>query len=338
MKKEKITFGAGYRILKFIQGLILGFLSMIPFMDIERLRELFSDDNIHDSFEKRMRGYLNRNATEMIGLVLGMLGFFYIPLITLTTILGKPIYLSLMALSFFFVVTDLYLAFRKNDIEFYSPSKVVKMALLFLIGFSVPFLLRLLPFSSVFDASLTSKDGILWIALLMAVIGFLGEFSGFSAGSVFAMTSSFLSLEGNLFDVVRGKDIKSHLLFLLAFIVFYIAGANIGYTVKAKGGNEKERSMMNLGLMVSSLYLFYANDYSNASFELKFEDEAVTKDMKLVVMLTLLVLGLVIGGVISAHCYRFINRRETKLEKKENPDYLKETLTKDLEVQDRRSL
>ena len=93
--------------------------------------------------------------------------------------------------------------------------------------------------------------------------------------------------------------------------------------------------MANIGLVVASLYFFYIDTYNNASFEMAFENEAVTKDMKLVVTLTLLALGFIISLALSGHCYRFINRRETKEDLKEHPNYLKDTLTHDLEVEDR---
>ncbi len=338
MKKEKITFGAGYRIIEFFHGLVLGFLSMIPFLDTERVRELFRDDDLHDSFSKRMKGYLNRNVTLFLGSIIGMLCFFYIPLMNLTTIMGKPIYLSLMALSFCFVLVDLYLSFRKNELEFYSPLKIVKMIVFFGIGILLPFLIKLIPFASSFDVSLTSSDSLLLLFILMILGGMLNEFAGLSVGTLLIVSSSFFSLSSPLFDVLRGKDFKSYIFFFVVFLVSYVSSSIVGYAFKAKGKNEKERSMMNLGLTVSSLYVFYTNQYKNASFEMVFQNETVTKDMKLVLTLTLLVIGLIVGLVLSSHCYRFINRRETKEDIVEHPNYLKDTLTRDLEIEDRRHL
>lgn len=338
MKKEKITFGAGYRIIEFFHGLVLGFLSMIPFLDTERLRESFKDDDIHDSFSARMKGYLNRNVTLFLGSVIGMLCFFYIPLQNLTTIMGKPVYLSLMALSVGFILVDLYLSFRKNELEFFSPFKLIKMMAFFAVGIVLPFLIRLIPFASSFNASLTSNDSLLLLFVLMTLGGILNEFAGFSIGTMLVITSSFFSLSSPLFDVLRGKDIKSYVFFFIIFLVSYVASSIVGYAFKAQGKNEKERSMLNLGLIVSSLYLFYTNQYKNASFEMVFQNETVTKDMKLVLTLTLLALGLIVGLVLSSHCYRFINRKETKDDIVEHPNYLKDTLTKDLEVEDRRHL
>lgn len=335
MKNENITLGFGYRFTQFIQGLLIGFLSMIPFMDTQRIRELFRDDDDQDPFAVRMKRYFNQNATRMLGTVIGMLCFFYIPLTSLTLVLGKPIYLSLMALAAGFLIADFYLAFRKNEREFLSPSKILKMAVFFLIGLAIPFLIRFVPFQEAFELSLTSNDSILLISFLMILAGFLGEYFHCSVGTLLAISSTFLSLNSSLFSVLRFSDIKSHLVFLLVFCLSYAVSSVLGYAFRAKGKNEKERSMANIGLMAASLYFFYIDTYNNASFEMAFENEAVTKDMKLVVTLTLLALGFIISLALSGHCYRFINRRETKEDLKEHPNYLKDTLTHDLEVEDR---
>lgn len=320
-KTNNITHGLSFRLTKLVQGLLLGFLSLIPFMNSERLKEIFnSDEDKFLPYGKRINNYFIQNITTIIGVLIGILCFFYIPVSSLLEMMGKPIYLFLMSLSLGFVITDIYLIFRKNYLESISVVKIIKIIILFLIGLVIPFLLSKIKLNTYLDASLISKDSIVIISVVMLLAGILYQYGGYSLGTFLALGSIYLSISNPLYDVVRIKGIKEYSIFLLVFLVSFAIGTIIGYVIKARRRNEKERSSLNLGLVISSLYFFYTNYYKNASYTLTFENEATTTNIKKILSLTLLATGFIVSIVLSIHCYRFLNKKETK-EEQENPNY-----------------
>lgn len=330
MQQDNMDYGLSCRLTQFVKGLLIGFLSMIPFFDTERLREVFTpNDYGFSSYPSKVNRHFSLTwVISSIASFIGILCFFYVPFSPLLKAVGKPICLFLMALSFGFVLVDLYLIFRKHPVEFFDRKKVLFIVLSFLIGVSVPFVLSRFSALDLVSSSLLSVEGMVIYGALMLVGGLISQLSGYSIGSVLVVSSAFLPLADNFYSVMRFRGFKESLVLLLVLLVSYLIGDVLGFCLKARKNHQKEKASMNLGSLLMSLYLFYTGSFQNASFEMKFEDEGVTQDMRLLLTLTLLVLGIVVSLVMSLHCYRFLNRKESKEELK--PNYLLNTLTDDL--------
>lgn len=338
MKNTKISHGLGYRLTKFVEGLLLGFLSLLPFLDTERMREMFEEkEDKFLPYSKRINSYLNQNITTLLGALIGLLCFFYIPITSLLDMMGKPIYLFLMALSSFFIITDIYLLFRNNYIEDKKASKIILLIVLFIFGLAIPFGFKYLKLDTRIESSLTSTNNILIFSAIMIFAGILSEYSGYSLGSLLAISSLYSSLSTPLYDVMRLKDIKSYTIFIIAILLSYSLGLIVGFVIKARRKTEKNRSALNLGLTISTLYFFYTNNFKNASYNLLFQDEKVTSQLKLILNLTALGLGIIISFVLCIHCYRFLNKKETK-ELEKNDYYNMTILTNKLKNKDQEIL
>ncbi len=320
MKNSKITHGLSFRLTKFVEGLLLGFLSLLPFLDTQRLREIFEDkEDQFLPYSKRINSYLGQNITTLLGVFIGLLCFFYIPITSLLNMMGKPIYLFLMALSSFFIITDIYLLFRNNYIEDKKASKIITLIVLFILGLAIPFAFNFLKINTKLDAALNSTNNILIFSGIMIVAGVLSQYSGYSLGSLLAISSLYLSLSTPLYDVMRLKDIKSYLVFIAVILLSYGIGLTIGFIIKARRKTEKNRSTLNLGLTISTLYFFYTNNFKNATYNLSFQDEKITSQMKLFLTLTAIAIGIIISFVLTIHNYRFLNKKETQeLERNQN--------------------
>lgn len=330
MQQDNMDYGLSCRLTQFVKGLLIGFFSVIPFFDTERLREVFTPEGYgFSTYPSRVNRHFSLTwIISSIASFIGILCFFYVPFSPLLKAVGKPICLFLMALSVGFVIVDLYLIFRKHPVEFIDKKKILFMVLSFLVGVLVPFVLSKFSASEVLSSSLLSRESLVLCGALMLIGGLFSQFSGYSIGSVLVVSSSFLPFADHFYSVMRFKGFKESLPLIAVLLVSYLVGDVLGYCLKARKNHQKEKTSMNLGLTLMTLYLFYTNSYQNASFEMKFEDEGVTQDMRLLLTLTLLVLGIVISLIMSLHCYRFLNRKESKEELK--PNYLLNTLTDDL--------
>ena len=288
MKKETKPWNA---VLRFLIGVGGGALSALPGFQSDDYAETFS---LTKRKEKGLLSTFLRQSLYALGFLVGFLLFFLVPVQELVTGYSFAITCLVLALFLSFAAYDVYrLALAKDKKKHLLPS-----ALLFLVLFSVPFLLHFFPIDW---AAQTQTMFLVLVFLLAAFSSFLSFFAGISPGSCFLVTAAYLPLSERLFGIVR-LNFEGQAMFLAVLVIGFFLGWILHLPLQNRT-LEMERHSTNLGFSLAMMATIFA-----FSFEPTLEMGATTS----VAASFFILMGLILGGIgvglaFTAHGYRALS-------------------------------
>lgn len=180
IKTEK--FSISNLIIRFIQGLFLGFSSGLPIFQCHNLKESMglknlkfikqnetkrSENEIQGSFFIELLYLLKYRTTYFIGVLIGFLLFFFIPMTQLSINYKISIFGGIIAFCIPFMIFEAY-KLKKNLKRRKRRNKILISGLIsIIIGFGLPFLFNLFPIS------IENETILLLFFVLMTFIGVL---------------------------------------------------------------------------------------------------------------------------------------------------------------------
>ena len=305
---EKLTFGN--LCLRFIQGMLLGFLNGVPLFQIQDLKETLGfrkerEMSTFKSIKERFLFLLLHRSTYLIGGFLGFLLFFYIPVLELTTDYPTAIYAGIGAMSIGFAALEVYrfVRARKKTINY------IRSAILFVLSFLVLLLCGM--FSQ--EPDFLHSSTYLFYFFLFVIASFILSFSGLSLMTLVYFMNNAILLSDSLRNLLyEHKNVG--LLFVLLFAVL------IGYTgyqffdhfyvqkqkrLQGRFSLAAEKHALNFGIYLASFFLSFAVKMHAPYYT------GITKEyVELITILTSAFAGFFVSIGLTIHGYRQLNRED----------------------------
>lgn len=244
-------------LLSIIDGGVLGLFSWLPFSSYQDIKEdLHTKERTISKKEEKLSSYIGKYFLDkwplLLGILLGAIFFFSIPVQTLTEKYKAGVYGGLLAFIVPFLVQDIFLFIKDRNVTL---DHFIISVILFLVGTLVPILT--FSFVRVEPETFLSFPTYLLTFVLMLVGGFLMSFSGIGYGTLFFCFHFYLTFGTGVRDLAILQHVGSYLPLVLVSLI----GALIGYGLslllnyKAKSPLREERHAINIGLRFSGIIL-----------------------------------------------------------------------------------
>lgn len=226
MKREKTN-----HLISSIQGFIIGFFQVIPFLRIDFIKNLIKVKTIDDNFNI----LLKNKWSYYIGFILGFIFFYALPisylnenyLPTIGYVFLPILILNLFANLFILIIN------RKSIVNILIN---LSISICIAIGF---YFINLTPFSS-----LDNYSSYFIILIIMCMISFISAFSNISIASLLLISSIYLPITEKLNKFALFQNIKDNLILVLFILLGLFIGYSINYILnrKVKVKNESKEA------------------------------------------------------------------------------------------------
>lgn len=280
-------------IARFLLGVFGGALSALPGFQTRDYEETFS---LLKEEKGKILPFLGQRAFYFVGFVLGFLLFFLVPVELLNDGYSFAITCLILALFLSFALYDVYRLWRDREKKHFLSS-----ALLFLLFFALPFGFHFLKI----DCSSLSETMFLLLFFALALVSsFLSSFAGIAWGSLFFLTSTYLTLSERLFAIVR-LNFEGQGMFLLSLVLGFVVGWFLSLPLH-RYSLKMERHASNLGFSLATMGTIFAFD-----FHPTLEMEATSSvSASFFILVGLILGGLGVGLAFTAHGYRALSPTE----------------------------
>jgi hypothetical protein len=241
------------RIVNLVQGVLIGAFSWIPFVNVNDLVETMGIKPVYQEKQTIAHKYLfffKKRWATLLGIIIGMILFFLIPVSYLTTNFPVSTYSALLIFLVGFSLLTIYKIVKAKD------EKWLTFLIPFFISFAVGIALYYIDFSRI--TNIYTGAGYAAIILLMAIASFVCTYSGESIGSVFLLGSFYLTTSSAFGNVSRLKNLKGNFLLVASFVLGALIGWIIGYYVGNKDAKSlKAKGGVKLGINLSGIIVLF---------------------------------------------------------------------------------
>jgi hypothetical protein len=270
---EKITFSNA--LLHVIQGLFLGFANGIPFFNLHNLKEVMSikeipfrrpgtknseneDSSYEMTYPEELLYLLKHKSAMIIGTIIGLALFFFIPVDYLIENYPFAIYSSLLSMSVVFCLFEGLRIYRAKK----ERKHILISAITGVITFLCTFLILKFLSSSMSGVYEGEATKVLILAVLFLFGGFLYSFSGISLVTLIFVFSGYRSMASGF-----NTTLYEHTGFLtpILTLICAILGYLLGELLKRQDSFEMEKPSANVGLYLGVI-LYIAIDKMKAPY------------------------------------------------------------------------
>lgn len=285
-KKEAII-----SILKnFIQGLFVGFISVLPFMNTKNIEKFTLKEEV-----KGFNNYFSKTLPYIIAIGISAALTFYSPFSMLIEKYHGGIYIGLLLFVVLFLIQSLYEFMktdRKNKKDLLFSGIVFLAVFTFCFGFSfasfkTPENTLILPFI---------------IMLILAVGTYACLFSGISPSTLFFFTGIFFICSDYLKSTLY-QGFGNNLLLIVCFILGIFIGSSIyRYTEKFIGERKQQRITCNIAIYFAGALTIAIHNIKEPFF---FESTTITPLAQAITMFCTIFCFALVGVILTFPTYPF---------------------------------
>ncbi len=320
--QEKITIGN--LIVRFIEGLILGFTSGVPFFQMRDLKETMGIKELHfykdekgiEPLRRKLtRGIRNQHQiqgsflsnilwiikyrwTYLLGCIIGFVVFFFIPVHDLIKNYPTAISGGLLALCFGFIFYEFYRIHRSQKVRAHKKTILITLGCASLFCFFSLFFMR--------ERNFEFKVGVLSVALIAFIsflAGFISVCSGLSMGTTLYLTNSYLFFSETMNDFLYKHE---NIGLVLIYLASSLAGSVLGVFFKRQVLYfEGERSMFN-----SAIFFAGACYLAIRGFVGDKVTDVSTETAQIITIFTTVFACLLISFALTIHGFKFFNKKD----------------------------
>lgn len=243
------------RIVNLVQGILIGAFSWVPFVNVNDLVETMGVKPVYQkdlTIDHKYRYFFKKRWATLLGILIGIILFFLIPVSYLTTNFPVSTYSAILIFLVGFSILTIYKMVKAKD------EKWLSFLIAFLISFAVGISLYYINFSRITD--IYTGAGYAAIIFLMAIASFVCTYSGESMGSIFLLGSFYLTTSSAFGNISRLKDLKGNFLLVACFILGALIGWIVGYYLSNKNTSSlKAKGGVKLGINLSGIIVLFAS-------------------------------------------------------------------------------
>ncbi len=243
------------RIVNLVQGILIGAFSWIPFVNVNDFVETMGIKPVYQkdlTIDHKYRYFFKKRWATLLGILIGIILFFLIPVSYLTTNFPVSTYSAILIFLVGFSILTIYKMVKAKD------EKWLYFLIAFLISFAVGISLYYSNFSRITD--IYTGAGYSAIIFLMAIDSFVFTYRGESIGSIFLLGSFYLTTSSAFGNISRLKDLKGNFLLVACFILGALIGWIVGYYLNNKNANSlKAKGGVKLGINLSGIIVLFAS-------------------------------------------------------------------------------
>ncbi len=243
------------RIVNLVQGILIGAFSWVPFVNVNDLVETMGIKPVYQkdlTIDHKYRYFFKKRWATLLGILIGIILFFLIPVSYLTTNFPVSTYSAILIFLVGFSTLTIYKMVKAKD------EKWLSFLITFLISFAFGISLYYINFSRITD--IYTGAGYAAIIFLMAIASFVCTYSGESMGSIFLLGSFYLTTSSAFGNISRLKDLKGNFLLVACFILGALIGWIVGYYLNNKNANSlKAKGGVKLGINLSGIIVLFAS-------------------------------------------------------------------------------
>ena len=319
--------------LRIIQGIFIGAFSMIPFSHQRNLEECIkTDDRV---FKNGFVSYRRRWA-YVLGMILGVILFAFIPLRFLIPNFPFALYTGLAVFTLGSIVYEIYRMFTLKE-----KTSIALMILALIVGVGAVIATRYFNLSKL--TSFTGGVEVVYLFLILTIGSFISTYSGMGLGTFFLMSGSYMAMYesfdslaylknfrlglqsfketksfSNLFSIIQNDTIV-----LLVLILSIFIGSFLGFILRNKPNRERVKSSLNLGIYIP-LVAFFIKD--KVIGQPMYTEVVKSTIAQLITNISVILIFLVVPFVLSIHGYRFLNKEKRELAFNKQEEYEEVTI------------